>query len=334
MKELRTLINANFDKNSELNFNDVESATRNAIINEFGLEDLSPRQIKQHRNTIMALIEEAIDAALPKALENRIGDFAEVKSFARDEEVVFKLKNRGKRRAWLTIKKGARGGLYQAARLDSDNFQLETWTETVAVFITLEEYLLGKYSLVDLMDNILDGFVERLYVQVIEALQAVVGDVPGANKANANNIDKAKLNEIIAVVAQYGSPVIVGFRSVISKIDNVTPYTSAYPSVSVKDVEDYRSKGYVSEYLGTPIVLLPNYITDENTNASWLLNEEYLFILPAGVKPVKVALRGDLHIQDVAHPSGSFEQHAHKMIGVGIAIKNNIGLYKDDKINE
>ena len=54
---------------------------------------------------------------LPEKLQDRIGEFAEVK-LCRDAEVVFHIKGKGKRRAYLTIKKGQRGGMYQAARLD------------------------------------------------------------------------------------------------------------------------------------------------------------------------------------------------------------------------
>ena len=153
-----------------------------------------------------------------KKLQSRVGEFAEVKQYARDAEVVFNIKGKGKRRAYLTIKKGSRGGMYQSARLDDMQMSLPTWVETVAVFVTLEEILLGKYSLVELMNNILDGFVERMYVQVIEALQAAT--VPSANQGTGSGIDNAELDAVIRVVSAYGRPMIMGFHSVISKINN------------------------------------------------------------------------------------------------------------------
>lgn len=330
--ELKALLQSNFQEVKGVNFADIQTASRNALIEFYGLKDLTPREIKSKRVEIMALIEEVIDEALPAKLLDRVGDFAEVKQFARDAEVVFQIKGKGKRRAYLTIKKGQRGGLYHAARLDDIQMSMDVWTETVSVYVTLEEILLGKYSLADLMANILDGFVERLYVQVIEALQAAYTVIPNANKAGAAGIDTGKLDDVIRVIAAYGQPVIMGFHKVVAKINNSQFISGSNPNVPTSDLDELKAKGYIGQYKGTPIVRLPNYIIDENTNAEWLLDESFLFILPAGAKPVKVALKGDITISEITHATGSMEQNAHKLLGVGILINNNIGLYEDQAV--
>lgn len=325
LKELQLLIKSNFSTVPGMNFSEVQDATINAIVDYFNLDNLSPREIKKNQDLIMALIEEAIDEVLPEKLEDRVKEFAEVKQYARDAEVVFNIRGRGKRRAYLTIKKGARGGVYQAARLDDLQMTLPTWVETVGVFVTLEEILLGKYTLADLMNNILDGFVERLYVQVIEALQAV--SAPAANQGAGAGVDPDELDPVIRVVAAYGAPIILGFHNLITQINNAKVVTGAYPNVPGSDLDEIKANGYVGLYKGTPVIKLPNYIVDEATNDKWLLDENKLFILPAGEKPVKVALKGDLHIQEVPHATGSVEWNAHKMLGVGVLLTNNIGIY-------
>lgn len=325
--ELKTILLENFSSNSVANFADVEKATVNALVEYFGLEDLSPREIKKQKGLIMALIEEVIDEVLPAKLEDRVKDFAEVKQFARDAEVVFTVKNKGRRRAQLSIVRGQRGGLYQAARLDAVNLTLPTYVETVGVFVTLEEILLGKYTLVELMDNILDGFVERLYVNVIEALQNAT--VPEANKGAAAGFDPEAIDPVIRVVAAYGRPIIMGFHNTVAKITNAQGWTGTYPNVPAGDLADIRDYGMVGVYKGTPVIKLPNYIANEVTNDEWLLDESKMFILPAGEKPVKVALKGDLHIQEVEHPAGSEEWAAHKLLGVGLLLANNVGIYTD-----
>ena len=327
INELKVLLKSSFTQAPGVNFAEVEDATRNALVEFYGLADLSPREIKANRDLIMALIEETIDELLPEKLQDRIGEFAEVKQYARDAEVVFHIKGRGKRRAYMTIKKGQRGGMYQAARLDDMQMSLPTWVETVSVFVTLEEILLGKYSLAELMNNILDGFVERMYVQVIEALQAVTA--PAANQGTGAGIDNAELDAVIRVVAAYGRPMIMGFHNVISKINNSGFIASGNPLTPASDLDELKEKGYIGMYKGTPIVKLPNYIVDETTNAKWLLDESKLFVLPAGERPVKVALKGDLHIQPVVHPTGSEEWNAHKILGVGLLLTNNLGIYTD-----
>ena len=329
--ELKKLMLSNFRPVAGANFADIKSATRNAMVEFAGLKDLTTREIRANKDYLMALVEEVIDEVLPQQLESRIGDFAEIKQFARDAEIVFHIKGKGKRRAYLTIKKGQRGGMYQAARLDDIQMSMDVWTETVGVFVTLEEILLGKYSLQDLMNNILEGFVERLYVQVIEALQALATYAPEANIDSGEDIDASALDPLIRIVAAYGSPTMFGFHSLVSKFNNAQGTTQT-PNIPTSDLDEIKSRGYVSIYKGTPIVLLPNYIINEATNEDWLLGEEYLFILPAGAKPVKVALKGDMYIKDVEHPTGSMEQNAHKLIGVGMLLANNCALYEDTKL--
>lgn len=327
IRELKVLLKSNFKPMSGANFAEVQDATINALVEFYGLEDLSPRQIKLNKDLIMALIEEVVDEVLPGELQNRIQEFAEVKQYARDAEVVFQIKNKGKRRAYMTIKKGQRGGLYQSARLDNMQMALPTWTETVAVFVTLEEILLGKYSLVELMNNILEGFVERMYVQVVEALQAAV--VPAANQGTGAGIINSELDGVVRVVAAYGRPMILGFHNVIAKINNAGFIGAGNPNVPTSDLDELKQNGFIGTYKGTPVVKLPNYIVNEVTNAQWLLDESKLFILPTGEKPVKVALKGDLHLQEVLHATGSAEWNAHKMIGIGLLLTNNIGIYTD-----
>lgn len=329
IQELKTLLKGNFSNEPSINFTDVKSASRNALVEYFGLENLSPREIRVKQDLIMALIEEIIDEEFPIKLEERIGDFAEIKQFARDQQVIFKMNNRGRRRAMLSIKRGARGGLYEAARLDTSYFELDTYTETVGIYISLEEIILGKYSLIDLMDNILDGFVERLYVGVIEALQAAALAAPAANQESGSGVVLTSLDKVIRVVSAYGKPVIMGFRSLISQINNGVG-SGLTPNLPISDIEDIKRQGFVSIYKGSvPVIELPNYIVNEVTNDEWLLEEKYLFVLPVDTKPVKVALKGDLYFKETVHPSGSVEQNAHKILGVGVVLNNNIGIYED-----
>ena len=68
INELKALVKSNFTASSDINFADVQSATINALVDFYSLADLTPRQIKQNKNLIMALIEEAIDEVLPEKI--------------------------------------------------------------------------------------------------------------------------------------------------------------------------------------------------------------------------------------------------------------------------
>lgn len=306
---------------------DADQAVINGILESFGLENASAREIRAKQNEVFALVEEVIEEMLPKAVEDVVGGFVETKSFARDAEVVFEIKGLGKARARRGIVEGARGGIYKARRLDERMFQVPVKVETVGVFVTLEDILLGRYSLADLMANIRDGFVERIYIKAVQALRTAKTLAPAANIKSGNGLDNSALDQLINIANQYGRAIIMGFRGGIAKINNGAGWQNI-PNISMADADEIRNRGVVSMYHGIPVIELPNYLMDEN-NDEWIFREGDLFILPGDAKPVKVAFKGDLVIREDAHPSGSMEQNAHRMMGVGLLLANNVCVYTD-----
>lgn len=308
---------------------DVNTAAINAIMKEVGLTaESSGREIRAKEDVAFALIEEAVDEILPAKLQNLLGEYAEVKQFARDAEVVFNIDKIGKGRAKLTIARGARGGIYRAARLDSKYFGVSTHVETVAVYVTLEELILGTVSLAELFNNILEGFEEIVYKEVFNALAS------GTPVAGYNRIDGglastttspeglgAALDTVLPYVKQYGTPTIFGSPFALAKLAN--DGDAYHPEL--EDSKDRRAYGIIRLYKGVRVVELPNYLVD-NSNSEWFYDTKYVFVMPSGVKPVKVALRGDMTIIRNTQAVGSEKWEANKLVGVGIAMANNFAV--------
>lgn len=308
---------------------DINEAAVNAIMEKCGItKDSTAREIREVEPKAFALIEEAIDEILPKKLENVVGQFAEVRSFARDAEVVFDIEKIGKKRAKLTISKGARGGIYRCARLDNKFFSPTTGVETVAVFVTLEEIILGTMSLSELFTNILEGFEEKLYLEIFNALatgSALAGYGRIKEGDAAVTTTKADLGTALDVVMpyvkQYGIPTIFGSYSALSELRN--PGATNHPELD--DSRDTRNYGIVRVYKGVKIVELPNYLVDLHNN-EWVYDPRYVFVVPAGAKPVKVALKGEMEIVKNRQATGSEKWEAHKIVGVGVAMANNYAV--------
>lgn len=317
---------------AEFSAEDANSAALNALFEAIGINaDASIRELKRNPGAF-AIIEEAIDEMLPQDLQNILGQFAEIKSFARDAEVIFKMSNVGKRRAKLSITKGARGGIYRAARLDAKQLQLPTDVYTAAVFVTLEDILLGTYTLAELYANILEGFEQIIYKDTIEALQNAETVAPSANiitVAGTVTLPTA-LDDAIAIVKAYGNPIIVGFRSAISKINNIDTIGGGTinPGRAYADLDDIRNKGFVQLYKGVPVQEITNFFVDEQNASKLIGNENYIFVLPADTKPVKVALKGEMTLIDNRQATGSEKWEAHKIMGVGLLLANDVCVIK------
>lgn len=333
MNELNVLIRSALlnEPSAQFSAEDVNAAAINAIKEQLGLgENPSARELRAKSEAGFSLIEEAIDEILPKKLEPVLGQFAEIKSFARDAEVVFNIDKIGKNRAKLTISKGARGGIYRAAKLDSKYLSLNTTIETVSVYVSFEELILGTVDLADLFNNILEGFEEIVYQHVFNAL-AVGTPVVGYGRIGeeADTIETTKealanaIDEVMPYVKQYGTPTIFGSYQALSGLSN--PASEWHPELL--DSADKRNYGFVQLYKGAKVVELPNYLID-NTNDAWFYDPAYVFILPSGAKPVKVALRGELEIVKNTQATGGEKWEAHKLIGVGLAMANNYAVIK------
>ena len=327
-KELKLGLVAALENRPSASFSaeEVNEAAVKAIMAECGLdENSSARDFRAVEDKAFALIEEAIDTILPKKLEQVLGEFAEVRQFARDAEVVFNIEKIGKNRAKLTIAKGARGGIYRVAKLDKKWFSPSTSVETVAVYVTLEEIILGTMSLSELYNNVLEGFEEKIYKEVFNALAAGQSAAGTGYNAITTNTTKATLgsaiDSVLPVVKAYGIPTIFGSYAALSNIYNPLAASSGYPNV--EDSSDIRRYGFVQVYKGVRCVELPNYLVG---NDDWFYDDDKVFVVPSGVKPVKVALKGDLTLIRNTQAVGSEKWEAHKIVGVGVAMANNYAV--------
>ena len=329
-KDLKLGIIAALENRPSTSFSaeEVNEAAVKAIMAECGLdENSSGRDFRAVEDKAFALIEESIDQILPAKLASVLGEFSEVRQFARDAEVVFNIEKIGKNRAKLTIAKGARGGIYRVAKLDKKYFSPETSVQTVAVYVTLEEIILVTVSLGELYTNILEGFEEIIYKEVFNALAAGQSTAGAGYNAKTISTNKAALgsaiDSVLPIVKAYGIPTIFGSYAALSNIYNPLASTSGYPNI--EDSSDVRRYGFVQVYKGVRCVELPNYLVD-NSNTKWFYAEDKVFVIPSGTQPVKVALKGDLTLIRNTQAVGSEKWEAHKMVGVGVAMANNYAV--------
>lgn len=335
----KQMIDAAKMKPSASDFSDLNTAVSNALRKYFGIsKDASLRDLRQHQNAVFALIEEVVDEVVPQKVEDRTGDFAEIRNFGRDEDVVFDVPtaHNSRRRMYKSIKKGARGGIYKAYKLDGYKLDMQVRVESVGYMMTLEDILTGRRTVQELVNILADAWVEKIYYEVFQALSVAALEAPSVNKINSltgletdnfNSLDK-----VIRVIKAYGSPVIMGFSQHIAELDNAldTKNNTIYPDA---DANDIRNQGYVAMYKGVPVIELPNYLVDA-TNENWLFDEDIMFILPADERPVKVGFKGESYTAEVEQPHGGMEWHNHRMMGTTVLFSNSIGSVKFNGNND
>lgn len=333
--ELKQLLVAAARNKAIANFSvtDVQSAATNALVEHFGFKDASFRDIRSQKEAVFAVIEEVIDEVVPMMVQDRTGDFAEVQTFPRNSAIMYKIPmaEESRRRMYRAIKPGARGGIYKAFRLDGYTISVTPEIHTVGYAITLEELLTGQRTVQELVTVIADAWMEKIYEKVFVALSTAANAAPAANQVAAgvgNEIVNEYLDRLIAITRAYGNPVILGFPAQLRLLANVPGAITGY--ANPQDLDDIRQRGYIGLYKGVPLVELPNYIIGHPASGAinWLFDETKLFIVPAGVRPVKVAFQGESHLEEVKQPAGGFEYHNHRIFAVTVIFKNHICSYE------
>ena len=281
---------------------------------------------RENKNTIFALIEETIDEILPKKVMEQYSMFAEVRTFAQGDRPVFN-KKEGRRRAKQFVTRVGLAGIYEVFKLDKSSFEVPTSAFGGAAQIGFEEFLDGKVDFAEVTEIIMEGLDEVVYEEIAKALIGGINQLPAANQVSHTGFDEAKMDKLIAIARAYGEPAIYCTYELAAKILPVSDWVS-------NDMKNERNaQGYISQYKGNRIVILPQSFTDE-TNATKVIDPSYAWIIPTGGndKPVKIAFEGQTIVDEYTNYDRSREIQVYKKLGVVAMMTNNICVYEDSSL--
>lgn len=329
----KTVANANknaataYSFNEEkFSYNDLNETLRNE------LRELAPnyRTYKENQNTIFSIMEETLNDILPKKVLEQYGQFAEVKTYAQGDKPIFRQRvtAAAKRRAKQFVTKVGLAGVYETFKLDGSELEIKATAFGGAAEIGFEEFLDGRVDFADLIEIIMEGLDDAIYLEIAKALKAAVNSLQGANKASETSFVETTMDRLIQVAEAYG---------------NSTIYCTYEFAASMVPAEGWRSenhkderwaKGYLANYKGHNVVILPQSFEDEK-NDKKVINPAYAYIIPTGAeKPVKVAFEGVTQVREIeSREDWSREIQVYRKLGVGTLITNNICVYYNSSLD-
>ena len=330
LKQLMLAV-AKADKNAPVAYSFGEKQYDYNALNETLREELKELAgtyslYRENKNTIFALIEETIDEILPKKVMEQYSMFAEVRTFAQGDRPVFN-KKEGRRRAKQFVTRVGLAGIYEVFKLDKSSFEVPTSAFGGAAQIGFEEFLDGKVDFAEVTEIIMEGLDEVVYEEIAKALIGGISQLPAANKVTHTGFDEAKMDKLIAIARAYGEPAIYCTYELAAKILPVSDW------VSSEMKNERNAQGYISQYKGNRIVILPQSFTDE-TNATKVIDPSYAWIIPTGGndKPVKIAFEGQTIVDEYTNYDRSREIQVYKKLGVVAMMTNNICVYEDSSL--
>lgn len=295
-------------------------------------------QFMKNRWDLYEIIAENADEIVPNKVINYVGIFAEVKQVPQNTKALFRTPIKGKNRAKKFLTQVGLSGVYEAFRLDRDEFEVAAHAMGGAVTIDFERMLDGAENLADVMDVLTEGLTDGVFVEIQKALKAAVTQVgvPAANRV-VGNYDGDKLFKLCATVSAYGSPVIFAPPEFIAAMgaDAIVPVGTNYQGIyHPQDIDAIHNTGYVNLFRGTPIVKIPQSFIDENNDKTWI-DPQLAYILPAGKeKVVKVVFEGKTVMYDRQNRDNSMEINVYKKLGVAIMTYHNWAIYQNSAISQ
>jgi hypothetical protein len=299
---------------------DVNDALRAELQALCGTYDL----FRRNKLDLFEIMQETMDAVVPKEVESIIASFAQVKNYAHGQKPSFKIK-KGKIRARKFATRATASGVYETFRLDTDTIDVNTFVIADAAYIDFERFLSGDEEWADYMEALMDGILHRIYKEIFGELMNGAALLGNMNKKTTvgGTFSKDDLLALVKVVKAYGDPVIVATSEYVADMGDEVISSAVATDI---DKEEIRNYGRILKYHGVPVVELPVSYEDE-TNTTEVFGGKYAFVLPSSnYKIMMVAFEGNTIVKDWENRDNSMEIQAYKKMGTAIVTGNNWGL--------
>ena len=254
------------------------------------------------------------------------GAFAEIRHFAQGEKAIFALKvsEASKKRAKKFVTKVGLAGVYEVFKLDGYRLEVPVTAFGGAAEIGWEEYLDGRIDMADVVNIIKEGLNEAVYTEIAKALKSCVNNLPATNFAQETGFVQATMDRLIQTADVYGHSTIY--------------CTYEFAATMVPDQgwvsDDHKntlwSQGYIANYKGHNVVILPQTFEDA-TNTTKVVDASLAYIIPTGAdKPIKIAFEGQAQTREWENKDWSREFQTYMKFGVGmVGINPGICVYQN-----
>ena len=286
------------------------------------------RTYVENQNTIFRLLEETFDDVLPERVMQQYSQFAEIKTFAQGDKPIFlqRITTASRRRAKQFIGKVGLNGMYEAFRLDGRAYEVTTNAIGGAARIGFEEFLDGRVNMADVLDIVLEGLDECIYVEIEKQLIGAAKNVQAANKHSDSKFNESQMDRLLSIADSYGkSTIYCAFEFAATMIPS-----EGWVSDEMRNQK--WNNGYLGNYKGHTVIVLPQSFEDE-TNTTKVIDPSYAFIIPTGAeKPVKIAFEGGTIAKSFTGYDNSEEIHIYKKVGVRAIFSNAICVYQNTSL--
>ena len=283
---------------------------------------------RENKNTVFALMEQTFDDVLPQRVLEQYSQFADIKTFAQGDKPIFtqKITTASRRRAKQFIGKVGLAGLYEVFKLDGASYEVTTNAIGGAAQIGFEEWLDGRVDFADVLDIVMEGLDECIYIEIEKQLFGAAQNVQPANKAANNSFVETDMDRLISIADSYGK------SAIYCTFEFAATMVPSAGWVSDEMRNQRWNNGYLANYKGHQVIVMAQSYEDEK-NEIKIIDPSYAYIIPTGAeKPVKIAFEGQTIVDEYTNYDRSREIQIYKKVGVRAIFSNAICVYQNTSL--
>ena len=299
------------------------------------LKELAPnyRTYKINQNTIFALMEQVIDDVLPEKVIQLYSQFADIKTFAQGDKPIFtqKITTAARRRAKQFIGKVGLAGRYEVFKLDGTSYEVTTNAIGGAAQIGFEEFLDGRVDFADVLDVVMEGLDECIYIEIEKQLNGAIANINPNNYDTAAGFNEDKFDTLLSKADSYAHSTIY---CTLEFAAQMIPQSGDWISNEMKN--NRWQNGYLANYKGHQVIVLAQSWEPDNVgpNGTRVIDPSYAYIIPTGAeKPVKIAFEGQTIVDEYTNYDRSREVQVYKKVGVRAIFSQAICVFKNSNLH-
>lgn len=333
MNTLQTLLKGALGRKVPAEFAAENYDYEKALFDE--IKKIAPDRFAFMRNKadIYELLSREWAEILPQSIEDALGLFCETIKVPQGSRLEFRVRQ-GHQRGKQFVTRATEAGNYETFRLDRDRFDVYPQAIGGAAAIDFERYLDGLEEMGEMYEILREGAIDQVFAMVQECLLASwnLAGRPAKNKVAVNGFDVQAMRELCNTIAPYGKPVI--YCSPEFAAEMTVNYPDGAGMLHPQDYNDIHDRGYLGNFYGYPVIVLPQSFTDE-TNSKLVMNPSFAYVIPAGKeKLVKIGIEGDPQVMERQGRDWSTEIQGYAKIGVGMINRPNYwGIYYNAAID-
>lgn len=305
----------------------TDQAVRDAFFEILGEEKLTWKGWRRHKIECFEIMENVLDVNIPLSWVDSpfYKQFVETKSTAdgdtnefvvEDASVLFTSKLAGN--YWSIDRQKVQG---------NRSFSVQVETIGIRVYDELERFLKGTITLEKMVANLQKAFQDEIDSRIYTSFNGIGTYLP-AKFQETGSYDKDTLADLIqrVQVASRRNVILAGTRSALAHIvDGINANI-----MSEKQKEEIATTGMLLDYTGLGVHAMQIPQSFARFSYDFKVDNNSIFVLPDGVKPVKLFFEGDTRTKENNEKDNddmTIDATVMMKTGVGIICPTLVGKY-------